>query len=547
MLFKLLNGESKSIAGAAMLVGFFSFASRFVGFIRDRILAGHFGAGNTLDVYYAAFKIPDFIFSLLVVGALSASFIPLFTKHASRNGGMPGAWRLTNNSLHILALVFAGISLVLFIFADPVAAVIAPGFSAPKQEMVAQFTRVMLLAEFILGASVVYGSVLQSMKRFLIYSLAPIFYNLGIIIGALFLTQHLGPIGLAWGVVLGAFMHFLVQLYGVLSLGYRHQWVLEFDKDTREIFRLMGPRLIGVGVSQLNFVIATVIASSLAVGSVTIFNFAYNIQYFPVGIIGVSYAIAAFPHLSEHHERGEKPQFIQTLSSGIRQVLFLIIPLMLVFLVVRAQIVRVAVGAGAFGWAETILTANTLAFFALSFATQCLSYLLARAFYAMHDTVTPLTVGLVSELITLLGSLYFTGVTLPGETAPLGVVGLGMAFALSSIVNATLLWIQLRTKIGSFDELRILQSFYKMAVAGLVAVLVMQGLKPIVVQLISLDTFLGVFTQGAIAGGAGLLVYFTIAWLLKSEEMKDLLESVTRRFFKKAQPAEPIPMQTNGM
>lgn len=516
-----------------MLVGVLSLVSRVVGFIRDRILAGTFGAGDTLDVYYAAFKIPDLLFSLLVVGALSASFIPLFVKHYHRVGGKLGAWKLTNNALHLIAISMAIFSFGLFLFADPLSRLIAPGFFGPKQEMVADFTRVMVLSEFILSVSVVFGSVLQGLRRFMLYSFAPIAYNIGIIIGALWLTDLLGPIGLAWGVVLGAFLHFLVQLYGVLQTGYRYEWRCDLrDRDARGMFSLMGPRVLALAVSQISVVIMTVIASGLASGSVTVFNFAYNIQFLPIGIIGVSFAVAAFPVLSEHAERNERERFVLALNGSIRQVLFLIIPLTLLFLILRMQIVRVVVGAGAFGWEETIVTANTVAFFTLSFFAQCLVFLLARAFFALRDTITPLAAGLVSALVSLLGSLYFS--------REAGVVGLALAYSLAAIINLILLWVPLRTRLGSLGELRILQSLYIFTAAGLAAGVVMQILKPAVVRIISLDTFLGVLTQGLVAGGIGLVVYALVAWLMRSSEMNDFVVSLRRRLFRTYQPKETL-------
>jgi putative peptidoglycan lipid II flippase len=536
-MFGLLNSESKTIAGAAMLVGVLSLLSRVVGFIRDRILAGEFGAGDTLDIYYAAFRVPDALFTLLVVGALSASFIPLFTKHFHRVAGKTDAWKLTNNTLNILGTAMALVSIILFVFADPLSELVAPGFNTLKQRSVADFTRVMLLAELLLMGSVVFGSVLQGLRRFFLYALAPIFYNIGIIVGALWLSDILGPIGLAWGVVLGAFLHLLVQLYGVLEAGYQYRWTFDWkNRDVREVIALMGPRVLGLAVSQINVILMTIIASGLAVGSVTVLTFAFNIQFLPIGIVGVSFAVAAFPILCEHAERKETERFISTFSLSVRQILFFIVPLTLLFLILRAQIVRVVVGAGKFGWEETILTADTLAFFTLSFFAQALVFLFARAYFALHDTMTPLVAGLVAATVNLLGSLYFS--------REAGVVGLALAFSISSIVNLILLWVPLRNRLGSLGELSIVQSLYVFTSAGLVSGAVMQLLKPVVVSVISLDTFFGVLSQGLIAGGAGLVAYGAICASLRNREMLDFSVSVRRRLFKKYQPEETVQTET---
>jgi putative peptidoglycan lipid II flippase len=536
-MFSFLNNESKTIVGAAAIVGVLSFASRVVGLIRDRILLGEFGAGDVLDAYYAAFKLPDLLFGLLVIGSLSASFIPIFTKYFFAAFKRERAWQFTSNVLNLLALSMAALSVILFLFAGPLSTLIAPGFDPPKQGMVADMTRVMLLAQFILALSVVFGSALQGMKRFLIFSLAPILYNVGIIIGAVWLTDIIGTIGLAWGVVLGALLHFLLQLYGVLQAGYRWQLLLHWrDEDTQEMLRLTGPRMLGIAVSQINFVILTVIATTLAAGSVTIFQVAYNIQFFAVGTIGISYAIAVFPTLVEAAGQHDRDRFISTFEHTVRQVLFFMIPLSLVFLVLRAQIVRVVAGAGAFDWTATILAADTLAFFTFSFAAQALVFVLARAFFAYRDTATPLVAGLVAGLFSLIAALWFS--------QHFGVVGLAIAYSLGAIVNVVLLWMPLRQRMGTLHEYSILRSLYVIAVAGLGCVVTMQALKPLVVKVIAIDTFLGVLAQGVIAGGAGLLVYALICYGLKSPELAEFASGLRRRIVRKAQPEETIPTST---
>ena len=215
----IFSQESKTIVSAATIVATFSLLSRVAGFIRDRILAGTFGAGQTLDAYYTAFLLPDFVFNLLVVGALSASFIPLFLTYIGKHPQFDRAWKLTNSVLNILALVFLIISVILFIFARPAANLIAPGFDHKAVELTASMMRVMFLASFLLALSIVFGSVLQALKKFFVYSLAPILYNVGIIIGALVFVPLLGAIGLAWGVVLGAILHLVTQCIAVYGTG----------------------------------------------------------------------------------------------------------------------------------------------------------------------------------------------------------------------------------------------------------------------------------------------------------------------------------------
>ena len=532
-MFKFFKAQSTSVIGAAILIGIFSFVSDIVGLIRDRILAGTFGAGDTLDIYYAAFKVPDFLFSLIVVGALSASFIPMFTKHYQNPVGQKRAWQFTNNMLHLIAAGMICVAIALCIFAEPVAAMIAPGFNAYKQSQVAMFTRIMLLSEILLAASLVYGGVLQSLKRFFIYSLAPIFYNVGIVFGAIFFVKWFGPIGLAYGVVLGAILHFGIQAYGMHGTGYHYEFILRWrDRDTQNVLRMMVPRVIGIGMNQLLFLVLMIIASTLATGSVTIFQFAHNVEFFPIGVFGVSYAIAAFPTFADHIAAKRLDQFREVFSSTIRQLLFFLIPATISFLLLRAQIVRIVVGAGAFDWNSTILAADTLAFFALTFVPQACVYILARAFFAMHDTVTPLTAGIVSALLGIVSAFLFT--------KTFGVIGLAMAFGISETVNAALLWILLRQKFGSLHESKILAGLFKLVPAAILSGLVMLYVRGFVVRFIELDSFFNVLLQVLLTGLSGAIVYLGILALLKSEEFESFFASMTRRQLRRAEPNEMI-------
>ncbi|HLD18323.1 MAG TPA: murein biosynthesis integral membrane protein MurJ, partial [Patescibacteria group bacterium] len=515
-------------------VGVFSFASRLVGMARDRILAGLFGAGDVLDAYYAAFKVPDLIFNLLVVGALSAGFIPVFTAAWRRAPGGKEAWRFANGMLNLLFILMAVSLVVLAFFSEPLAVIVAPGFSESKRELVASLTRIMLLAQLGLTVSMIFGSVLQGRRRFVLFALAPVLYNIGIIAGALVLVPRWGPSGLAWGVVIGSILHALVQWVGARRMGYRYHWECGWNlADVREALRLTGPRLFGLAVSQIGTVVMLVLASRLQAGSVTLFMFASNIQYLPVGLVGVSYAVAAFPLLSEQATEGKTGRFVASFSAAARQILFLIIPFTLAFVLLRAQIVRVAVGAGKFGWEETIATADAVAIFALSFASQCLVYLLARAFFALKDTLTPLAAGAASLMVVLFAGLYLS--------ERFGVAGLAAAFSLASIAQLMFLWLPLRARLGSLDEMRMLRSLYLLTSAGLAGGLMMQLLKPLTVRFFPLETFWNVLLQGTVAGLGGWTVYAALAWVLKNEEIHAFAGALRQRFFRSTHPTEALP------
>src|SRR3989338_11285854 len=426
MIKKLFNGEINSITMAALLVGGSSLVSRLLGIFRDRILAGQFGAGDTLDVYYAAFRLPDLIFNLLVLGALSAGFIPIFTslikspllKLRSLLGHeYKEAWQLANNVLNILVLGLLLLCGLGVIFAPQIIQLITPGFSREKIDLTVGLSRIMFLSPIFLGISGVFGGILQSFKRFFVYAMSPIFYNIGIIIGALYLVPLWGIYGLAWGVVLGASAHLAVQLPTLIQLGFKYSFQFDLkNKKVRQIWLMMVPRTMSLAISQLNLLVITVIASTLSSGSLSVFNFANNLQSFPVGIFGISFAIAAFPAMSA--AAFDKKNLVKDLSQTVRQILFFIIPSTVLLLALRAQIIRVILGTGQFDWQDTVLTIDTLGFFCLSLFAQALIPLLVRVFYARLTAKTPFIIGLIAALANIFLSIWLSD--------RLGVAGLAL-------------------------------------------------------------------------------------------------------------------------
>ncbi|MFC1599043.1 murein biosynthesis integral membrane protein MurJ [Patescibacteria group bacterium] len=533
MIKRLLNGQTKTITSAAIIIGAASLTSRFLGVIRDRILAGEFGAGDVLDTYYAAFRIPDLVFNLIVLGALSAGFIPIFTQLLSSEQ-KDKAWQLANQILNVLLVSLFIVCGILLIFTPQLMKLITPGFSPEKMATTISLTRIMFLSPILLGISSVFGGILQSYKRFLVYSLAPILYNIGIIIGALVFVKFWGVYGLAWGVVLGAVMHLLIQIPTSAYLGFRYKPIIKFkDKGLREIGRIMVPRTLALGVNQINFVVITIIASTLAAGSLTIFNLANNLQVFPVGIFGISFAIAAFPSLSALALKADKKEFIQSFSNTTRQILFFIIPASALFIVLRAQIVRVILGSGNFSWEDTILTFEALGLFSISLFAQALIPLLLRGFYAFHKATLPFILGLVSVVINVFLSLFLTKpFQLFGFSFDFGVTGLALAFSISNILLFILLWLYLRKLTKGLDESRISWAVFKIIISTTAMAIVTQFMKYGIEPYFGTETFIGIFLQGAIAGLVGIAVFVVVGLALKSQEMFTFIDSIKRRLFK---------------
>jgi len=378
----------------------------------------------------------------------------------------------------------------------------------------------MFLSPIFLGISSVFGGILQSFKRFFVYSMSPIFYNIGIIIGALYFVPLWGIYGLAWGVVLGAIAHMIVQLPALVQLGFKYSFKFEL-KNPRviKIWLMMVPRTMSLAISQLNLLVITVIASTLASGSLAVFNFANNLQSFPVGIFGISFAIAAFPALSA--VAFDKKNLVKDLSLTVRQILFFIIPSTVILLALRAQIIRVILGTGKFDWQDTLLTIDTLGFFAISLFAQALIPLLIRVFYARHDSKTPFIIGLVAALVNIFLSIKLSG--------SMGVAGLALAFSISNVINLILLWAWLNFEIGKIDEFKIFISTIKFSLAALSCGLAVQGVKLLIGNQTDLDRFWEIALQGLAAGLAGILVYLLVCYILKSEELFNFWSSLRRR------------------
>ncbi len=488
----LINSKaSRSIISAAFVITILGLASRVLGLVRDRFLASTFGAGDTLDIYYAAFRIPDLVYNLLILGALSAAFIPVFTSLISTNKDEE-AWEMANGILNLAIFFIVILSAILAIFSPFIMKIITPGFSDEKILEVVKFSRIMFLSPLLLGISGIFGGVLTSYKRFLIYSIAPIFYNLGIIVGILVFARFLGPIGLAWGVVFGALLHMFIQYPAAKRLGFKGS--LDFFRSfrnlyIRRVFHLMIPRTLGIAVNQFNLLIITVFASLLSAGSLAIFNFAQNLQSVPVGIIGSSFAIAVFPTLAAFIAQDKKEEFVESFSHTFRQIIFFVIPISVFILILRAQIVRVLLGAGKFDWEDTVLTYQCLGIFVISLFAQSLTPLLARSFYAMHNTKTPFYIALITEAVNI-GMILFFWKYFPQDGMIMNILGLkieffrifglAIAFTVSAIVQMLLLMFILRAKFEHLGDNKIIKTVYKVSLISIISAFGIQMTKYVV-------------------------------------------------------------------
>jgi putative peptidoglycan lipid II flippase len=403
---EIFNRQTKSIDSAAIILGTAFLISAILGLIRDRLLAGTFGIGDELDIYYTAFRIPDFITMVLLVGAISAAIIPIFTEQLIKS--KPSAFKYLSNLLNSFLIILIIICGILFIFAPQVISIIAPGFCEDKKMLVVALTRIMLFSPILLGISNIISGILRVFKRFLITALCPIMYNLGIIIGIIFFVPIMGIKGLAWGVVLGGGLHLLIQLPILYKLGFRMQKILDFrDANFIKTIKLTIPRSIGLMSSQINLIIVTVIASGLAKGSIGVFNLAEGLSRPILSLIAISFSVAAFPALSLSYSQNNQAKFKSIFNSVFYKILGLSLGASTLVFIFRQAIVDIIYQTGEFSAMDSALCSACLGMFCIGIFAQGLILLLAKAFYARQNTKIPALASIMGTLINIILCLYF--------------------------------------------------------------------------------------------------------------------------------------------
>lgn len=434
---------------SAFILGVSSLLSKVLGVVRDSLLASQFGTSGegvfNLDIYYAAFRVPDFVYALLVTGAVAAAFVPVFTDIIGKNNEKMtlDASRFTSNVLNTVLIAVSAACFLMFLFAPFVVKFLVPGFSLIDFELTVAVTKLMLISPILFGISSVLQSVQNTFSRFFYYSLAPILYNVGIICGILFLVPVWGVWGIAWGVLLGAFLHLAIQIPGVCGLNFRYNFYISWkDSHLREMVRLMVPRILGMSIMQVNLIFDTLVGSMLAAGSITVLNYAVNLNSLPMGLVGVSFAIASFATLSglAIHSR---ERFAGELARVVTSVLYFVVPSAVGLFVLRFQIVNLILGYGEFTDADVILTGNTLAFFLIGLIGQSLIPVFARAFYAFKNTLTPVVISVVCMSLNIGLNFYFA------LSIGFGVYGIALATGLTSLLNMILLIIFLKSSFLS--------------------------------------------------------------------------------------------------
>jgi len=507
----IFGKQQTGILSAASVIMTMVLFSRILGLLRDRLLAARF-TPEQLGVYYAAFRLPNMLFELLVMGALITAFIPVFTAFCDTKGKKE-AFSMASSVINIGLAIFAVCSLPLLIFTDKISSFLAPGFSADQIRLMVTFTRIMVIAQvFPLIIGNFFTGILQSFRNFIIPSFAPVAYNIGIIVCIVILSPFFGLYAPVIGVVLGAILFTAVQVPLVFAVGYRHEWRFSISNPgTREVGKLMLPRALGLAVSQIDTTMDLILASLLGAGAVTVFNFAQHLQQVPIGLFGASISQAALPTLSLLYAKKDLSEFKKVFLASYQQIFFLVIPISIIFIVLRIPMVRLIFGASTlFDWDSTVATGKTLALFSISLFAQSLVHLLARSFYALHDTRTPVIIGAISVMINTVLSVLFI------MYYHLEVWALGLSASLAGIFNMLLLIIALDKKVGCFNRYELLMPVIKVILSGMVAGVALYIPIKLLDQLV-FDTTktINLMFLTIISTLFGLSVYLFLTWFLE--------------------------------
>lgn len=531
-----LISKQTNIFSAAFFIILTTVFSQLLGLFKYRLLVSLFGASNDLGVFFAAFRIPDFIFQVVIAGALSTSFIPVFSEYVSR-GKQQETNGFTSSLINIGIIFYITVTVVVIVFARPLVGMVAPGFTPRELDLMAQFMILIQLAQLFLILGTVATAVLQSLRHFLIPGLATAFYNVGIIVGLLVAVPFFGIYGAAVGVMLGALLFFLVQIPILSRSGFKYLPTLDLGNGVLKIVNLMVPRSMTLVVTQVAITANVFFASFISARSLVIFDLAQTLVLAPVVLFGQSIAQAAFPTLVLKKEN--KHEFLSIFLSSYNQILYLTLPISVLFIVLRIPIVRLFFGASRFDWPATVDTGRTLAYFSVSIAAQSLIYLFARGFYAHKDTRTPFVITVATVTVNIfMGWLFVLVWHLP-------IYFLAGAFSIANILAIVIMYIFLNHKI-QLPTREIILSTTKITIASLITGVCLYIPIKLLDQLVFDTTHtVNLIILTGIASLAGLFAYTFFSWILRIREAYFIIE-VMKKFRSRRQILEQIEELIDG-
>lgn len=508
---KFIFLQQKDILSSALVLALMIVTSRLFGFLRYRTLATFFSK-EELDIFLASFRLPDFFFEILITGALTSAFIPLFIKYERNKEELSVSISSIINMMIVGLFCFI---VVAFIFAPVIIPLLTPGFSSDKTALIISLSRLLLVTQLPL---LVIGNILSGMaqanKIFIVTALAPILYNVGIIVGTVVFSTSLGMYGPAIGVIVGALLFFIVQAPTMFVINFQFRPLVAQRKVLREFVTLFLPRVFSVVTTQIDLTVDLILATLLGSGSYTIFFFAQHLQLFPVSFIGMSLGQASLPYLSDLYKQQKNEEIRKIFVDSILQIIFLTVPVAFFFIFARTPIVRFFFGGQKFDWEGTVQTALTLSYFAFSIPSHALFYFITRSFYALLDTKTPFVINALSVgLNTGLSLLFIFVFALP-------IWSLAYSFSIAITVNVILLLIFFYKKIQSFDISRLVKHAIKIGSASLIASVLVYPLMKLSDGLI-FDTTrtINVFFLIASSFSIFSLIYLFLSWLFTIEEI----------------------------
>jgi putative peptidoglycan lipid II flippase len=517
-----------SIARASLVMIAALVASRILGWLRLSVFGAEFGETAQLDAFWAAFRIPDALFNLVVAGALASAFIPVFAGYLAKERETE-AWHVASSVMNVFVVGLVVLSGVMWLAAPWIVPnlIVSPAFaSRPGQlDLTIELTRIMLLSPIFMGLSSLVTGVLQSYRQFLAGAIAPLVYNAVQIVFALFASPFVGIHSLAYGVVAGAAMMFLVQLPELTFRRTKYQ--LTFDlghPGVREIFALAGPRTLSLGAVQIVFFVDTYLASGMRDGSLTALTYAFQLMLLPLGVFSIAISAAVFPTLSHYASLGQAARMRDALQQAIRWILFLTLPTAILMVVLRRPIVNLLFQYGEFGPDARELVQAAFLFYALGLAGHALVQILARAYYASRDTTTPLALTLIS-----IGTNVVLAVMLAPE---LGINGLALANSVATLGEAALLLLLLAPRA----RLRLVGLGYA-TLKQLTAALFMGVAMFLFIRFTNIPFDLALdppkpllFVQTLLAAAFGVGVYALAAWAIRIGELQEVVAVVRGRF-----------------
>ncbi len=507
-------GDKAQIARAAGLVMALFVVSRALGLVREMVISHQFGTGGNLDAYLAAFRLPDILFQIVAGGALGSAFIPTFAAYLAHDDE-ESAWRLASAVINLVLILTTTLAVLAALLAPwLVRDVIAPGFDPARQALTTSLMRLMLITPVIFGVSGIVMGILNARQHFLLPALAPILYNLGIVGGAVALAPTMGVRGLAWGVVGGALAHLLVQVPGLARHGMRYAPLLGLrDAGVHEVGRLMLPRMLGLAAVQVNFLVNTILASGLAAGSLAALNYAWLLMLLPQGIFAQSVATAAFPTFSAQAARGQRAEMRSTLAATLRAVLYLALPAAVGLIVLRVPLVALVFQRGAFTATSTRTVAVALAFYALGLPAHSAVEIVVRAFYAMHDTKTPVAVGVAAMGLNIALSLAFLPAFEALGWAP--HAGLALSNSLATTAEMGVLLAIIRRRLDGLEGRRLAASLARIGFSA-------AAMGAAAWALAGLLSTAGTWLAAGTAIAAGIVVYGGISVALGAPEPRSV-------------------------